>query len=180
MGVILKDIQIPDEILLQLKESLLDDHGREQDDSRRQQQSLERRRASLQQRIDGAYQDKLDGKITEEYWQRRAAEWQTEELQILNRLTALEAPRQERLLNAARILELANKAYSLYVSQNPREQAKLLKMVLSNCALDAISLYPTYRKPFDLIFRRAKKEEWYARVDSNHRPFAPEANALSS
>ena len=24
------------------------------------------------------------------------------------------------------------------------------------------------------------KELWYARVDSNHRPFAPEANALSS
>jgi len=22
--------------------------------------------------------------------------------------------------------------------------------------------------------------DWYARVDSNHRPFAPEANALSS
>src|ERR1039458_4274593 len=26
---------------------------------------------------------------------------------------------------------------------------------------------------------RSVIEEWYARVDSNHRPFAPEANALS-
>jgi len=26
-------------------------------------------------------------------------------------------------------------------------------MVLSNCAIDAVSLYPTYRKSFDLIFQ---------------------------
>jgi hypothetical protein len=33
-------------------------------------------------------------------------------------------------------------------------------MVLSNCGIDAVTLYPTYRKPFDLIFQRAKTEEW--------------------
>jgi hypothetical protein len=43
--------------------------------------------------------------------------------------------RPERLLDAARILELANKAYFLYVKQNHAERAKLLKMVLSNCAI---------------------------------------------
>jgi hypothetical protein len=26
-------------------------------------------------------------------------------------------------------------------------------MVLSNCRIDGVSLYPTYRKPFHLIFR---------------------------
>jgi len=31
----------------------------------------------------------------------------------------------------------------------------------ANCALDGVSLYPTYRKPFDLIFKRAKTEDWY-------------------
>jgi len=48
--------------------------------------------------------------------------------------------------------ELANKAYFLYVKQPAIEKAKLLKMVLSNCTVDAASVYPTYRKPFDLIF----------------------------
>jgi hypothetical protein len=43
-------------------------------------------------------------------------------------------------------------------------------MVLSNCAVDAVSVYPTYRKPFDMIFERAKTEEWWAWVDLNHRP----------
>jgi len=38
-------------------------------------------------------------------------------------------------------------------------------MVLSNCGIDAVSLYPTYRRPFDLIFLKAKTEEWRARGD---------------
>ena len=56
------------------------------------------------------------------------------------------------------------------VRQNHTEKAKLLKMVLSNCAIDAVSLSPTYRKPFDLIFQRVKTDEWCARGDSNSRP----------
>jgi len=33
-------------------------------------------------------------------------------------------------------------------------------MVLLNCAVDGVNIQPTYRKPFDLIFQRAKNEEW--------------------
>ncbi len=119
---------------------------------------------------DQAYQDKLDGKISEEFWMRKSDEWQAEENQIRAAMHGLETVRPERLLDAAKILELANKAYFLYVKQNHTERAKLLKMVLSNCGIDAVSLYPTYRKPFNLIFQRVKTEEWCALGDSNTRP----------
>ena len=43
---------------------------------------------------------------------------------------------------------------------------------------------PNYAEPGALrqtmVEVEKTKDEWYARVDSNHRPFAPEANALSS
>jgi site-specific DNA recombinase len=120
--------------------------------------------------MDQAYQDKLDGRINEEFWMRKSAEWQAEESQIRASMRGLEVASPERLLDAARILELANKAYFLYVKQNHAEKAKLLKMVLSNCGIDAVSIYPTYRKPFDLIFQRVKTEEWRALRDSNSRP----------
>ena len=66
-------------------------------------------------------------------------------------LRGLEQASPERLLSGARILELANQAHSLYVSQPAAEKAKLLRMVLSNCSIDAAKIYPTYRKPFDLM-----------------------------
>jgi hypothetical protein len=74
------------------------------------------------------------------------------------------------LLDAKKILELANSAYFLYLRQSDEERAKLLRIVLSNCAPDAARLYPTYRKPFDLILAKTKNEEWCARRDSNSRP----------
>ncbi len=62
------------------------------------------------------------------------------------------------MLGEARILELAHKAYFLYLKQTPEEQAKLLKIVVSNCSIDAVNVYPTYRKPFDLILTYGKNE----------------------
>jgi site-specific DNA recombinase len=172
LGKILRDIHIPDAVLAQLQESFLSDKGREEEIRGHQGRLLAQRLTQVHRRLDQAYQDKLDGKISEEFWVRKSAEWQAEELQILASIQSLKAARPERLLDAARILELANKAYFLYVKQPPAEKAKLLKIVLSNCAIDAVSIYPTYRKPFDLIFQRAKNEEWRARRDSNPRPSA--------
>lgn len=134
--------------------------------------------SSVHQRIDQAYTDKLDGKISEDFWQRKTADWQMEEQQILLAMQGLEQANSDTLLTAKRTLELANKAYFLYVTQNPVEQGQLLKKVLLNCRVDGTSLYPTCRKPFDLIFERAKNQEWSGREDLNLRPLGPEPSAL--
>src|ERR1022692_2152839 len=101
------------------------------------------------------------------------SEWRTEEQDIEVALHAPSDSYADRVLSAKRILELANKAYFLYVTQKPAEQAKLLRKVLSNCSVDAVSLYPTYRKPFDVIFERAKSKDWSGRADLNRGPPAP-------
>ena len=107
--------------------------------------------------MDQAYHDKLDAKIPEDFWERRMREWSADEQRIQEALARLEEPVPQRLLTAQRTLELANKAYSLYLTRSSAEQAQLLKMVLLNCTIDATSVHPTYKKPFDLIFQRAKK-----------------------
>jgi len=120
--------------------------------------------------LERAYVDRLDGKITGEFWEAKSVEWQEEERGLLASLRELEqAENPERALDRVRILELANKAHSLHVTQTPQEKAKLLRMVLSNCMVDAVSVYPTYRKPFDMIFERAKTGDWWAWGESNSR-----------
>jgi len=76
---------------------------------------------------------------------------------VIAAIREVDASKPERLLDVMRVLELANKAYFLYVKQPPQEKAKLLRMVLSNCTIDAASIYPTYRKPFDVIFTKGEK-----------------------
>jgi hypothetical protein len=43
-----------------------------------------------------------------------------------------------------------------------------------------VSLYPTYRKPFDVIFQRVKTGEWRALRDSNLSRFAGVSEAQPS
>ena len=56
----------------------------------------------------------------------------------------------------------------------------MLRIVLSNCAVDAVSVYPTYRKPFDMIFDGAKTGEWWAWTDLNSRPRPYQGRALAT
>jgi len=175
LGQILKDIYIPDDVLGRLQASLEGDQVRSRIRQQEEHGRLEQRLKRIRLRLDQAYLDKIDGKITVDFWQRNMTEWQVEEQNVVLAMQALTEAHPDRVLTAKRILELANQAHFLYVRQNPAEQAKLLKMVLSNCTIDDVTLYPSYRKPFDLIFARAKTEEWCARRDSNSRPIAPEA-----
>ena len=177
----MRAIHIPDDVLTQLEESLLADKSQEESLRKRQAERMHQRLTQLRRRLEQAYIDRLDGKITEEFWEAKSAEWQEEEQALLASLRELEqAGNPERALDRVRILELANKPHSLYVTQTPQEKAKLLRMVLSNCAVDAVSVYPTYRKPFDMIFEQVKTGEWWAWVDLNHRPRPYQGRALAT
>jgi site-specific DNA recombinase len=170
LGQVLQDIYIPDDVLIQLENSLTENLSTFHTEKKQQRERLQQRLSAVRHRIDQSYLDKLDGQISEEFWRRKTTDWQLEEQQILMAMQGLEQANPDQLLTAKRTLELANKAYFLYVRQTPAEQGELLKLVLSNCRLDGASLYPTYRKPFDLIFQRAKSKEWRALRDSNSRP----------
>ena len=144
-----------------------------------EQARLTRELNALRARMDAAYCDKLDGKISEDFWRRKQADWEAEESRITSLLAGLKEPRNaESLADVRRILELTQTAYSQYVTQKPTKQAELLRNVLLNCAIDGVSLYPTYRKPFDLIAKRVKNKEWSGREDLNLRPPGPEPGAL--
>lgn len=47
-----------------------------------------------------------------------------------------------------------------YVRANYEEKARMLKFVVSNYTLKGISLYPTYKKPFDIIAKGLSCTSW--------------------
>jgi hypothetical protein len=51
---------------------------------------LERELQTLHTRLDAAYTDKLDGKISDEFWKRKQAEWETQEFRIKSRISGEE------------------------------------------------------------------------------------------
>ena len=106
-------------------------------------------------------------------------DWQAEEQKINIALAGLRTSHNDRIGDAKRVLELANKAYFLYVVRKPAEQARLLRKVLLTCSIDGTSVYRRYRKPFDMIFERAKRKEWSALAD-DFRTFLFTPNSYKS
>ena len=159
--------------------SLRSDLENSEAERRQKVADVEQRLAAVRTRMDRMYEDKLDGKIDDELWARKMSEYRDQERNLETALSGLRTPvTPARVLTVERIIELANRAHFLYVRQNATERGRLLKMVLLNCATDGVNLWPTYRKPFDLIFQRAKNEEWSGREDLNLRPPGPEPGAL--
>jgi site-specific DNA recombinase len=180
MGELLKQIYVPKTIARTIVDSLDADRNRAERKCQEQMAALKQRLTALRTRMGQLYEDKLDGKITEEFWKHKQAEYADQERTIETALSSLSTSiTSDRVLTVQRIFELANKAHFLYVTRNSAERGQLLKSVLLNCATDGVSLWPTYGKPFDLIFQRAKNEEWSGREDLNLRPPGPETTEIS-
>jgi site-specific DNA recombinase len=175
MGALLKQIYVPETFANAIVHSLEQDSSCAEQWRQAQLAGIQKRLAALRTRMDQMYEDKLDDKIDEGFWRRKMAECRDQERTLETALSGLSQPiTSENVLTAKRIFELANKAHFLYVTRNHAERGQLLQSVLLNCATDGVSFWPTYRKPFDLIFERAKNEEWSGREDLNLRPPGPE------
>lgn len=66
-------------------------------------------------------------------------------------IASLGKKESEYLEDKIRVFELAQKAASLYSTQNTDEKRKLLNFVHSNSSWKDGILSPNYRKPFDLL-----------------------------
>jgi site-specific DNA recombinase len=171
MADVLNDIYVPEEVTDKIIASLDSDRSRVESERENRRDRTQQRLSALRTRMDQMYEDKLDGKIDEEFWSRKMNEWCELERTLESELSRLKVGiTDESMFTVREILELANQARSLYVTRNHAERAQLLKHVLLNCDTDGISLWPSYKYPYNLISERAKNQEWSGREDLNLRP----------
>lgn len=86
--------------------------------------------------------------------------WQEEQANILATIEKHKDANTNYYAQGIHLLELAQKAYSLYLQQTPTQRRRLLNFLLSNCTLDAGNLDPTYKKPFDLMAKGHSRSDW--------------------
>ena len=114
-------------------------------------EDLNRELGKIRSRMSQAYEDKLDGKIDERMWSDLHARYTEKQEGLERKITAHHAADRAYLQQGVEVLELANRAYDLYMNQPHEERAKLLQFLLLNSTLKDGSLCVTYRKPFDII-----------------------------
>ena len=144
LGQLLKDIYVPEKVARTIVDSLQADKARTDAGRLQRVSDAQQRLAALRTRMDQMYEDKLDGKIDEEFWGRKMNEWRDQERGLESQLASLSVfPSAEKVLSVERIFELANRAHFLYLTRNAAERSQLLKSVLLNFSTDGVSLWPT-------------------------------------
>lgn len=154
LGELVLEIQIDMETAEWIKRALIESHGDETKYHDDRIAELNRQYGVIQSRLDRVYDDMLEGKVDEVFWKRRSEEWRAEQREIRRALEDHERANQVYLDEGIKIIELAQRAYSLWLSRDSYEKRKILDALLSNCTFDGVRLMPTYRKPFCWLANR--------------------------
>lgn len=170
LGGVVKAIVIDAETAEWIKQALRESHRDEREYHTAQIESLQAEYTRLQRKIDAAYEDKLDKEITEEFWKRMTGEWRAAQLAVLASIEKHQGANQGYFEEGGRILDLASRAYDLWLQQPAEEKRKLLNLLLSNCTFDGETLRATYRKPFCWLAEGLRCSVWLPGPDSNQEP----------
>jgi hypothetical protein len=81
------------------------------------------------------------------------------------KLTNLQQAEDNYYLTAKYLLELANRAYDLFMSSEIEEKRELLKLTLQNLKLKGKTVQYEAIKPFDKILFYATRSNWLALTD---------------
>ena len=101
--------------------------------------------------MDRAYEDKLDGKIDDEFFTRKRAEWEEQRAQALDEMDRLKRADTANLDLGVELIELGKSCYHLYLQKSAAEQRQLLETVGSNSYLAGGELRLEWRKPFKFL-----------------------------
>ena len=168
LGTTLDAIQIPTEVAETFEHALRTSESLAETERRDTKERLEKQRRAIVSKLDRGYDDYLEGRISDEFWTRKSAQWEEERRSLEAEILSVNRPNGQLAVTGQRILELAKQAGFLYRMQNPAEQRRLLETVLSNCTFDRGSLCPTYSRPFDLFVAGNKSGNWRRGWDSHH------------
>ena len=97
------------------------------------------------------YVDKLDGRITQEFFEDTSAEWREEQERNEQSMTKHREVDQVYLEEGIELLELPRSVHAMFETPPPREKRRLLDFVISNSTWKASELSISYRQPFDML-----------------------------
>ena len=154
---LLKGFRLDDDIKGFLTKALRQSHT---DEKRFHDEALARLTAEheqLQNRLDQMYVDKLDGKISVSFYERKAGEWRAEQDRIAEAMRDHRRADRSYADSGVELLELASGAHDAFMSQGSDERRRLLQLVVSNSTWKRGRLTVQLHTPLDLILLEAGK-----------------------
>ena len=156
---ILESLVIPQPILEWLDDVMLASDQTEQAAREQTIKKLEARREQIKARIETMYLDKLDGRITREFFDRQSATWSREQDALLRKIQDIRKATPAPIDQAVDMLRLTSRASELFLQQSAAEQRRLLQVVIEKAAWQDGALRTTLFEPFEIL-RHSNQESY--------------------
>lgn len=124
----------------------------------------------LENRISKLADDKYDGSITNDFYNKKFKEYTESQSKILADISKHHTADKEYHLTANSILSLAQRAREIFEVSEPAEKRQLLNYLLQNLELSGKKLLFKAKTPFDTVLALHNCSNWLPGSDSNRRP----------
>ena len=153
-------ITIPEDIAEWMKEALRESNKDAEKVRENRLNSLKSYYDRANTRLSRLYDSKFDGEIEEDIFKAKEEEYKAQLIEIKTQIDNIKAVNPNMYEDASKTLELSKRLYSLYNQVTYEEKAKILHIVASNFVLNNKSLYPTYKRPFDMLAKGSFGTNW--------------------
>jgi site-specific DNA recombinase len=162
---LLEALVIPQPILDWLAAAVLASDRTEQATREQAIKKLQARYNQIQTRIETMYLDKLDGRITQEFFDKQSITGRGEQDGLLRKIQDVQKATPAPIDQAIDTLRLTSRASELFVQQPAAEQRRLLQTVVEKAAWQDGSLRTTLFEPFEIL--RHSNQESYRKEKEN-------------
>jgi len=125
---------------------------------------IDRQLVLLRTRIDNAYYDKLDGKISEDRWLEIDGKLQADKDRLERKRFSFQEVDTNFLEKADLLLELARNASRLFKGASIEKKRKIINLMCSNCSCSDGNIDIELRLPFNLILKTSKTGKWCTKL----------------
>ena len=122
-----------------------------------------------QQRLEKLYEAHLDGDLDDEFYKRKVDEYRSARDSVKVKLDATDKADDSFYTAVDNLIRLGQSAPQLLESSEMEYRRRLINLVLQNLTIKDKQLRWEYKKPFDILARTAKSQNWLGMRDSNPR-----------
>jgi len=156
-ATILRELVIPQPILEWLGDAVLSSDRSEQAAREDTVKKLQARYDQIEARVGIMYVDKLDGRITQEFFDKHSVTWRGEQDGLQRKIHDIQKAALAPIDQAVDMLRLTSRASELFLHQSAAEQRRLIQTVVVKAAWKDGVLRTRLFEPFEIL-RHSNRE----------------------
>ncbi|MBI3679046.1 MAG: hypothetical protein HY235_01350 [Acidobacteria bacterium] len=148
---ILQELVIPQAILYWLSAEVLDSDRTERASREQAVKRLQARYDQVEARIETMYVDKIEGRITQAFFDKQAEGWRNEQQAVLRKIEEIQKAAPAPVDQAIDTMRLMSQACHLFPQQSAEEQRRLLQTLIEDAHWQDGTLRMTLFEPFQIL-----------------------------